>query len=164
MGLKAHIQGIQEVRWRHANFRFLNMLRNHLVWDEQRHGTGVAAIDGEHRRMVELINHVNDMLCDGGQAENAWDAVDQLLLFTEEHFANEERLMARHGYPAMPDHVEEHHKLLEQLRTLTADCRRARTPAKAGLVAAFLADWAELHILHDDRGLGEYLSACGTDA
>lgn len=134
------------------------MLRNHLVWNDQRHGIGIAAIDGEHRHMIELINRINDLLCDKNQTEAAWKTLDELLHVTQEHFVHEEQLMARNGYPAMPDHVEEHHKLLEQIRNLIGE-GRPPSQVRAGLVTAFLADWAELHILEDDSKLGQFLAA-----
>jgi hemerythrin len=139
------------------------MLRNHLVWDDQRHSVGIAVIDGEHRHMIELINRINDTLGDGGQVEIAWSAMDELLLSTEAHFAHEERVMVQHKFPGTSHHIEEHRKLLEQMRNLIWEAKHSPSPVRVQLVPAFLADWAELHILHDDRKLGAFLSTHGKE-
>lgn len=140
------------------------MLRNHLVWDRQRHGVGIAVIDDEHQRMIELVNRINDLLSYGKQIESAWNALDELLAVTEEHFAHEEEIMAQRGYPDMAGHVEEHRKLLEQVRNLIGQAQHSPSRVKVGLVSAFLADWAEQHILQEDRRLGAYLAEHGKDA
>lgn len=139
------------------------MLKNHLVWNQQRLGVGNAAIDGEHQHMIALINRINDTLGDAEQNESAWKTMDELLVATEAHFVHEEKIMAQHGYPDMPQHIEEHHKLLEQIRNLIGEARHSLSPIRIRLIPAFLADWAELHILHDDRKLGAFLAACGKD-
>jgi hemerythrin len=140
------------------------MLKNHLIWNPQRHGVGDAAIDADHRHMIALINRIDDMLGDAGQIDNAWNVMDELLLATEAHFAQEEKIMAQHGYPDMPQHIEEHRKQLEQMRNLIGEVRHAPSPAKVRLIPAFLVDWAELHILHDDLKLGAFLSDSGKNA
>lgn len=140
------------------------MLRNHLVWDNHRHSVGIDSIDGQHRRMIELINRINDALGDGEPVESAWNAMDELLGFTAAHFAHEEEVMAQQGYPDMPRHAEEHRKLLAQMHNLVGEAKHASSPISVRLVPAFLADWAESHILHDDRKLGTYLSTREKDA
>lgn len=140
------------------------MLRNHLVWDDASHGIGIAAIDSEHRHLIELVNRVNDMLDKQEPFENLLETLDELLVHTEAHFAHEEQIMARHDYSGMSSHIGEHRKLQEQLRNLV---RRARlSPSLFGieLVPAFLADWVVQHILHDDRKLGAFLVSRGENA
>lgn len=137
------------------------MLRNHLAWDNQRHSVGIASIDSQHQRMIELINHINDTLSDTEKIGDAWEAVDELLVFTETHFAHEEEVMAQHGYPGLACHAEEHRKLLAQMRNLVGEARHSPSPVKARLVPAFLSDWAERHILRDDRKLGAFLAETG---
>jgi hemerythrin-like metal-binding protein len=140
------------------------MLRNHLVWDDHRHSVGIDSVDVQHRRMIELINRINDTLGNGEQVESAWNAMDELLVFTAEHFAHEEEVMLQQGYPDVNLHIEEHRKMLAQMRNLVGEARHSLSPVKVGLLPAFLADWAELHILHDDRKLGAFLAAREKDA
>lgn len=140
------------------------MLRNHLVWNDHRHGVGIAAIDGEHQQIIDIINRINDHLTNGVGLENTWNAMDELLAFTRKHFAHEERIMAHHGYPDSPAHIAEHHKLLEQMGNLIGEARHAPSQVRASLVTAFLADWAELHIIHEDRKLGAYLAEHAKEA
>lgn len=137
------------------------MLRNHLVWNDYRHSVGNSAIDSEHQRIIETINRINDCLSDKQGLESAWHAMDELVAFTRDHFAHEEQIMAEFGYPDAPAHIAEHHKLLDQIGNLIGEARQAPSQVRASLVTAFLADWAELHILHEDRKLGAYLATQG---
>lgn len=137
------------------------MLKNHLVWNEHRHSVGYAAIDAEHQHIIELINAINDILGSGQGIDAAWQTMDELVAYTQTHFTHEERLMACHGYPDAPAHSAEHRKLLEQIGNLIDKAKHYPSQVGANLVTAFLADWAELHIVHDDRKLGGFLAAQG---
>lgn len=135
------------------------MLRHHLVWDDQRHGTGIAAIDEEHQRIIALINQINDHIGRDHALDNAWEVMDELVAFTGNHFAHEEMIMALNEYPDTEAHIAEHQKLLDQLGNLIEKAQHTPSQMRASLVTAFLADWAEIHIFNDDRKLGEFLTA-----
>lgn len=137
------------------------MLSNHLVWNDYRHSVGNSDIDSEHQHIIEIINRINDYLSDKQGLESAWHAMDELVAFTREHFAHEEQIMAEFGYFDAPAHIAEHHKLLDQIGNLIGEARHAPSQVRASLVTAFLADWAELHILNEDRKLGAYLAMHG---
>lgn len=136
------------------------MGKHHLIWNENRHCIGITAIDDQHREIVERVNRIADAVSQGDRHDAVQEMMDDLVLFTCEHFALEERLMTEHGFPDLEDHIAEHLVLLQQVGNLRK-ALRTPSPAKAALVSAFLTDWAELHILQSDKEIGAFLAAKG---
>ena len=137
------------------------MKKHHLTWNESRHSVGIALIDSQHREIIERVNQIADSVAKRNHSEVVQEILGELILFTHEHFALEERFMVEHGFPDMESHVEEHRRLLQQLNNLIKEDLRTPRRNKAALVSAFLTDWAEQHILQTDKELGEFLVAKG---
>jgi hemerythrin len=136
------------------------MSKHHLIWNESRHCIGIAAIDDQHREIVERVNLIADAVAQGNRHDAVQEMMDDLVLFTCEHFALEERLMTEYGFPDLEDHIAEHLALLQQVDNLRK-ALHTPSPAKVALVSAFLTDWAELHILQSDKEIGAFLTAKG---
>ncbi len=137
------------------------MRKHHLTWNESRYSVGIALIDSQHQELIERANQIADGVAKRDQSEAIQEMLGGLILFACEHFAFEERLMVEHGFPDKESHIEEHRRLLQQLNNLIKADLRAPRHSKEALVSAFLTDWAEQHILHDDKKLGEFLAAKG---
>lgn len=137
------------------------MNKYHLIWNESRHSVGIALIDSQHREIIKMVNQVADGVAKRNQSEAVQKILGNLILFAREHFAVEERFMVEYGFPDMESHIEEHHRLFQQLNNLINVDLRASHHNKAALVSAFLTDWAEQHILQADKELGEFLVAKG---
>ncbi|MDE2398086.1 MAG: hemerythrin family protein [Burkholderiales bacterium] len=121
---------------------------------------GVASIDQQHRILVGILNQLGDSLEAG---IDAWDesvALTRLVDYTESHFAFEEELMRRAGYPGLDAHEQEHRLLFQQVAELMA---RSSSGEKVGTQAllVFLRDWLTSHIMGTDRALGLSLNRMG---
>jgi hemerythrin len=135
------------------------MTKHYLIWVEERHSIGIAAIDIQHREIAELVNLIVDDLVKGVPFETLKKMLFDLVHFVRVHFAYEERLMAEHGYPEIESHVEDHNRLIQQLSNIIE--KDSCVAHKAVLAPAFLIDWIELHALQDDMKLGKYLVSKG---
>lgn len=61
--------------------------------------TGIARIDGQHRKLVDHLNELYDAM-KAGQGRDALERILKgLLNSTKTHFAAEEGLMKRYRYP-----------------------------------------------------------------
>jgi hemerythrin len=136
------------------------MSKHHLIWNDIHHNVGIAAIDDQHREIIQRVNLIADTVDQGNRHETVQEMMDDLALFTCEHFALEERLMTEYGFPDLEEHITEHLVLLQQVNNLRKALRTPST-AKAALVSAFLTDWAELHILQSDKEIGAFLASKG---
>ncbi len=123
--------------------------------------TGVASIDGQHRRLVDLVNDVAPVLTEPG-------AVDPQVLapllgalddYAATHFHDEEALMAARGLDprALAHHRSTHAAFRQTVATLAAAATAAGATGEKLL--AFLASWLVIHILGEDQAMARQLKA-----
>jgi hemerythrin-like metal-binding protein len=112
---------------------------------------GVAA---QHRYLADGIKKLRRSL--GGSEPAARTLLDALLGDFGQHFALEERLMDRGGYPGIIGHRQEHASFLEKIRAM-----RARSDDSSSELMGVLADtlhsWFSKHEESSDRQAAEYL-------
>lgn len=124
-------------------------------WTDNLH-TGNSLIDGDHRRLIDLVNAFFDAMEGGQGSERMNQALSALLAYTGEHFDRESAEMARIRYVAALAHESEHRKLLQQLAGLKQMLDaggRLNIPA----IAEFLSQWLRDHILSADMKLAAAL-------
>jgi hemerythrin-like metal-binding protein len=115
---------------------------------------GIPGVDEQHRRQLDLAGSLHDALVGGAGERRATELLDELIDFTQDHFANEGELMRRHAYPEASAHLREHARQVEELGRWrkAAGAMRDAIALKAGL---------EVHVGTMDRDLARYLSTRG---
>ena len=111
--------------------------------------TGSTLIDGDHRKLVDLVNALFQSMQSGQGNGPMSQAMHDLIAYTGEHFGREEAEMERIQYVAAIAHKAEHTKLQKQLvelKQMLDAGGRVNVPA----VAAFLSEWLREHILAAD--------------
>lgn len=68
------------------------------------------ALDKDHRRLADLVNEIVAAI-DGDEAEKCEGLLSTFVKSAKEHFANEEALLVKVGYPNVKKH-QDHHKSL----------------------------------------------------
>lgn len=127
-----------------------------ITWQDS-FSVGVDLIDSDHKLLVSLINQLNDA-AEGGQGRDVVGSVLNVLVeYTESHFAREEMLMAKGGYPDLEAHQAEHRALTDKVRQMLTTYRAATAAAPEGEVLAFLKDWLTNHILGVDMHYRPYM-------
>ncbi len=128
-------------------------------WTDQ-YSVGVQQIDREHMQLVDILNRLYESVC----ADDATKTLDvilvELLGYTRTHFANEEQLLRVHGYPALPEHMEEHQELTFQAAQFFSEFRKGNAGVPMRMVS-FLRDWLAKHIMRSDKAYGAYLNGKG---
>lgn len=117
--------------------------------------TGIPAIDSDHRVLLALVNQIayEDNKGDRTAVEFV---LDELLGYSALHFAREEALLERCGYPDLDHHRRIHKALLDQVRGL----QRRMVAFTQGLgeeLHRFLGDWLTSHILGEDMAYVPYV-------
>jgi len=120
-----------------------------MVWEE-RYKTGIIPIDIQHRILMDLTNKLHRAAVGAEDEPDVPRAMDDLLQYAMFHFAYEERLMARSGYPAFEEHRAAHDALLEQLKGIQRDIAAGSLHLDAR-VMNFLQGWLTHHIVSSDR-------------
>jgi hemerythrin len=124
--------------------------------------TGVHEIDNQHREIFNRVNRLSAACSEGKGKEE----VLRLLLFLDDyiqqHFAAEQRLQLRHGYPGYAAHKAEHaHLIADVARLTTAFREEGATLALVIMTNKTLASWLVKHIGKTDMELTKYLREQG---
>ena len=128
-------------------------------WDAT-YSVNVAILDTQHRTLVSMINQLHQAMGEGVGKDKLGQILSDLINYTRDHFATEERLMQMHAYPDFLAHKSEHERLTEKVMDLQ---RRFRSN-EAGLsieVMEFLRDWLVKHIMGCDKKYSPFLNAKG---
>jgi hemerythrin len=120
--------------------------------------TGIGEIDGQHRELFSRINSLREA-CNKGQGR---EEVLKLLLFLNDyiktHFAAEEELQKRHGYPGYPAHRDQHKGFVREVDNLERQFQGEG--ASIGLVIKAnmtMTQWLIEHISKVDREFADFV-------
>jgi hemerythrin-like metal-binding protein len=119
--------------------------------------TGIARIDAEHRTLVGLLNGLYRAMRAGKTDEPLRELLDELVDYTRVHFANEESLMSRHGYPGYAAHRIEHERMAHKVQELQEQLGKGRVSLTIE-VFQFLRNWLSTHILDIDQRYAPFLA------
>ena len=128
--------------------------------------TGLGAVDGQHRRLVELINQLGDLLADDRLSEdNLEELLKELVNYAGYHFREEEDLMERANMD--PRHVEAHKAahagFIEEVILLREGLGKDN-PEAARRLLDYLSHWLAYHILGQDQNMAAQMKAIAVGA
>lgn len=111
---------------------------------------GIAAIDGDHKKLVQLINDLHEAMTQGRGKAVLGKTLDDLIRYTQEHFQREEQLMQRAGYSDYARHKQEHEQLVQEVVALREKFNSGNLMLSVQ-VSGFLRDWLTNHIMKTDK-------------
>lgn len=125
-----------------------------LRWKDH-YSVGIEGIDHEHKDLIALINRLHDQLSTS-ESLAASAFFDDLIKAISAHFALEERFMRERGYDQLPQHKEDHERLLDEILCLIDEFDRDEMTDHEDL-AARLNAWLSRHFeTHDVRLHGAF--------
>ncbi|HHW64937.1 MAG TPA: diguanylate cyclase [Rhodocyclaceae bacterium] len=121
--------------------------------------THLAEVDAQHRRLVDLINHLGSLLTEGQNVSPAEidDARSALIAYGNTHFLDEETMFTSVGVDAR--HVEfhraEHQSFIDELQGLgwTETANLAERERTVRREVSYLVNWLAYHILGVDQAM-----------
>ena len=111
---------------------------------------GIPSIDNQHKRLVELINQLHTAMKQRQSASVTGKILDELVDYTQVHFAFEEQAQSEAQYPELDSHKEVHEKLVGQVVDFQRKFHAGNTLLSMELMD-FLKDWLINHILGTDK-------------
>lgn len=120
-----------------------------IEWTD-RFDTGIAEVDHDHRRLVDLINQLDVILSDAGDLGRVGAVVDALVDYTDYHFQREERMLDSMGYDGAVAHAEVHAQFGHFLGNLVGVCMLHPDRANLLKLSDYLKSWLIDHILVED--------------
>ncbi len=130
-----------------------------MVWKEE-YGVKIAQIDQQHKRIVDLINQLNEAMSKGKAKDVLGKILDDLVSYCASHFKLEEQLMQANEYPGFAEHKEKHDKMTAKVLNLKKEVDAGRKLISLE-VMKFLEQWLDKHILGTDKQYGPFLNAKG---
>ncbi len=133
--------------------------RKYLIWKDD-YSVGIDSIDQQHKKLINLINHLQTAVdySTGEQFER--DALDELVDYTKTHFTYEEGLMRDNEYPDFEAHKAQHEKMFKKVAEVLAEYEKDQDTAMSNAVA-YLKNWLINHINGTDKQYSSYLIGKG---
>ena len=122
--------------------------RNLIEWDGSLM-LGIELIDGEHKTLVDMVNRLNGAMTEGQGNAVLAEVFDGLKQYAVKHFATEEELFDRYGYPEAQEHKSIHADLLAKVLDLDNKFSSGKM-AMSSEVMGFLKEWLIKHIQGTD--------------
>ena len=121
--------------------------------------TGDLLVDQQHRNIHAIFA---DLEAAGDDAGAIMEVLDRLMAHVDCHFATEEDLMCREGFPDAEAelHIAEHRKLTDGARDIVVGFRSDEIRGAAPIVA-FLREWLSDHVHTQDRVMIDWVRARG---
>jgi len=122
---------------------------------------GVAEIDAQHRRLIEMISRFYEALAEKKPAKRALgELLRGLVDYTHHHFSTEQRLMARFEFPLSRAHHEQHDVFVRKVTDMADRFSQGQLVLSIE-ATVFLREWLTSHILGSDKQLGRHLTSRG---
>lgn len=128
---------------------------NILTWNDSLK-LGIASVDDQHRRLLDLINRLDEAVALGHAPDTITELLDDLIDYTRYHFDEEEKLMQQSNFEEalFASHKNEHRQFVETIVEA-----RNQKPDNASFLLHhlldFLFDWLYRHILGTDKKMAD---------
>jgi len=121
-----------------------------ITWKDE-FSVGVAAVDLEHRELIELINGLDAGMRERASQTTVVETLGEILARISAHFALEEKIMRNADYDGFATHKHDHERLLDELLDVIDSVDDAGRYDRAGL-SRDLDRWFSDHFrTHDAR-------------
>jgi hemerythrin len=125
-----------------------------VEWSEEL-SVGIAEIDDQHKKLVDMLNRMNDAIHEHRGSEVTRPILNEIAEYTRVHFTTEESLMRATNYPEYEEHKRQHDELIAQVKDLQAKLD-AGSHAISFELMHFLKVWLTKHIMESDKQYGPY--------
>ena len=128
-------------------------------WTE-RYAVQVTDFDRQHRNLFRMVNELHQALGAGKGKAVVGNILQRLIEYTATHFAAEESVMEKNGFPGLQSHKAEHQAMAEQVLKFQKDFKCGKLGVATDLML-FLQKWLHDHLLETDKKYGSFLNEKG---
>jgi len=120
-----------------------------ISWQPE-YSVHIDAIDRQHQALVALIRQLQEAMAEGRGRTFQDKLIEQLVIYTNEHFRFEEGFMGENGYDSLGEHIEQHRLLKSQVSELQRRIHDGEAVSNPSLIL-FLRNWLTEHIMQHDQ-------------
>ncbi|MCK5125004.1 MAG: hemerythrin family protein [candidate division Zixibacteria bacterium] len=117
---------------------------------------GIPEMDSQHEKLLSNIDKLRNSIIAKDTAVQINDSISEMMHYVKVHFTAEESLLKKAGYPGFDNHVLKHRQFIKKVVEYHKRTSAGTTPSKYELIS-FLQEWANNHILTDDKKYAEYI-------
>lgn len=129
-----------------------------LTWTDDL-SVGVASIDNDHKKFLDLLNVLIGTPADSGQINEYLALIEELAGQSGSHFEQEEAVMERIGFPDLEPHRRSHRVFMDKVALLRKAIEGEDNPALARLeLVSFMAEWFSGHLRTMDLPLRAHVA------
>ncbi|KAA0582007.1 bacteriohemerythrin [Azospirillum sp. B21] len=128
----------------------------YVAWDESM-SVGVPVLDEEHRRLLDLFNGLLESGITPANREELSSLLASLKDYVAVHFAREEAMMERCGYPELNGHLAAHRYFADEVDKLARDFDGGNPTMLRVDLILLLKDWFVEHIQQTDSQYKPYV-------
>jgi len=122
---------------------------------------GIANIDEQHKKFVDIINKLFDARREKTSPEVMGKLIDELTDYARVHFKTEELYFEMYDYPEAKEHKEEHDQLVSKVQEFKEKFDDGSDLFVAGNLATFLNTWLSDHLIKIDKKYSRFLHEQG---
>lgn len=126
-----------------------------IEWDEK-FSVGVASIDEQHKKLIGIINLINDAVELGFNKNILIGIFEELVTYTKVHFKYEEGLLDKTKYTDYKNHSNTHRQFENQLSVFQSQFSEQEKDVSKPLII-FLKNWLKSHIMGVDKEYTDHL-------
>lgn len=130
-----------------------------FAWKPE-YSVSVSIFDSQHRKLFALAQGLHDAMRAGKGREVLARCLNELVTYTKTHFAEEESLMARHGYAELSHHQLQHLQLIRKISEFQKQFDSGNAFITIELMD-FIQDWITSHIMQADHSYGDFFNRQG---
>ena len=130
-----------------------------IEWNDNL-SVNIAEIDKQHRRLVDMINELNDAMKLGKGNAVLGKIINGLIDYTATHFGTEEKYFKTFGYPDAESHKKEHADFVSKVSEFKSGFNKGKLSVSVE-VMRFLSQWLQNHIKVIDKKYGPFLNEKG---
>jgi hemerythrin-like metal-binding protein len=123
---------------------------------------GIGIIDSQHRRLVDLINQLDEAITAGRGSDVVAETLKGLIDYTHTHFRTEQELLKEHNYEDYALHCREHRIFTDQIE-IYRDRLDAGSLRISSDVMGYMRGWLLTHIGSSDRAYLRTLKDAGVE-
>lgn len=129
------------------------------IWNKDLE-TGNAMIDQQHKQLIQCINDLLDACSQGKGRDKIIETMEFLQSYTKKHFADEEALQRRSGYPDFTNHKRYHETFKKTVNDIMAEMKvSGPTVALVAKVNTSIASWFVNHIKTQDTKVAKHVQS-----
>ncbi len=121
------------------------------------YSVGVDEIDKQHQQLFDIANRFHYAYENKSETQVLGSIFSELVMYTQKHFEDEERLMREHKFPDFDAHKSNHDKLVKLVSWYVEQFEAGQDGIEETAMN-FIKTWLNGHILGMDRKYSPYMT------